>query len=68
MAAALLKTIHEHMINTDIQIQKWNKLFKVGGAGSSKPNPIGFNGMGIQMNLIPFASTQASLEVQILHL
>ena len=67
MAAALLKIIHEYMINTNVQNQKWNKLLKVGCAGSSEPNPIGFKGMQVQMNLTPFASTQASLEVQVLY-
>ena len=44
MVVALLRTIHESMINTNTQIQKNRTSYSdVGGAGSSEPDPIGLN-------------------------
>ena len=56
------------MINMNVQNQKMEQVTRGWVcAGSSKPDPVGFNGMWVQTNLIPFASTQASFEVRVLY-
>ena len=68
MMAALLRTIHVKTINTDIQIENRMSYLMLGDVGSSEPDPAGFNEVQVQMNLTPLAPTQASIEIQILHL
>ena len=59
------------MINTyNLYIQNQNRN-EVGDVGSSEPDPIGFNGMCVQVNLIPLTSNpgvMVDLTVQLQHL
>ena len=51
------------MINMGIQIQNRMSYMMLG-----VQDPVGFNGMWVWMNPMPLAPTQASIEIQILHL
>ena len=67
MVAALFKLIHrEHTKSKDLN--------EAGDVGSNEPDPEGFNGMWVQVNLIPLASNpgvmvdMVDLTVQLQHL
>ena len=68
MMAALFRTIHVNTINTDIQIENGMSYLMLGVRVQMNPTPFGFNGVWVQTNPTPLAPTQASIEIEILHL